>query len=89
MPRLLLALLVLWLRAAALGPWLGPWLGARAARNPREPPSVDIPGQGVVVGREVAVSRNQKSTLYLGIPFAQPPVGQLRFALPQVRRLLR
>ncbi|XP_034240626.1 liver carboxylesterase 1 [Thrips palmi] len=73
MHRLLLAVVAaVWL-AVAPG-----W----AARNPREPPTVEIPGQGVVVGREVSVTRTQKSTLYLNIPFAQPPVGILRFAAP-------
>ena len=79
MRPLVLALLVWGL--SPLSPRAG-W----AARTAREPPSVLIPGQGVVVGREVAVSRNQKSTLYLNIPFAQPPVGNLRFALPKVRQ---
>jgi Carboxylesterase family len=36
---------------------------------------------GTVVGH-AAQSRNQVSE-YLGIPFAQPPVGNLRFAAPQ------
>ncbi|KAE8752521.1 Carboxyl/Cholinesterase 03 [Frankliniella occidentalis] len=64
--------------------WLSvPGSAWAATRGPREPPTVEIPGQGVVVGREVSVSRNQKSTLYLNIPFAQPPTGNLRFDKPQ------
>jgi hypothetical protein len=34
---------------------------------------VDIPDQGPVFGKEVALSRTQKAIVYLGIPFAQPP----------------
>ena len=36
---------------------------------------------GLVLGQP-ASSRNQVSQ-YLGIPFAQPPLGKLRFAAPQ------
>jgi carboxylesterase type B len=39
----------------------------------KEPPVVNIPDQGPVSGKEVSVTRTQKATLYLGIPFAQPP----------------
>ncbi|RZF32832.1 hypothetical protein LSTR_LSTR011478 [Laodelphax striatellus] len=48
----------------------------------REPPSVAIPGQGLVSGREVNVARGRRATLYLGLPFAQPPLEALRFAPP-------
>jgi carboxylesterase type B len=41
----------------------------------KEPPIVNIPGQGPVSGKEVSVSRTQKATVYLGIPFAQPPTN--------------
>jgi carboxylesterase type B len=41
----------------------------------KEPPIVNIPDQGPVSGKEVPVSRAQKATVYLGIPFAQPPVN--------------
>jgi hypothetical protein len=40
----------------------------------KEPPIVNIPGQGQISGKEVSVvSRSQKAYVYLGIPFAQPP----------------
>lgn len=40
----------------------------------KEPPIVNIPGQGPISGKEVSVvSRSQKANVYLGIPFAQPP----------------
>ncbi|KAK6619931.1 hypothetical protein RUM44_006331 [Polyplax serrata] len=53
----------------------------RCAKNAREQPTVNIPGQGVVSGREVVISR-AKSFQYLGLPYAQPPTGNLRFAPP-------
>jgi carboxylesterase type B len=41
----------------------------------KEPPIVKIPGQGLISGKEVSVSRSQKANVYLGIPFAQPPTS--------------
>ncbi|XP_047353460.1 cholinesterase-like [Vespa velutina] len=48
----------------------------------RDPPIVRIPDQGVLAGKEVIIGRGQKVIQYLGIPYAQPPIGQLRFSIP-------
>ncbi|KZC07983.1 PREDICTED: carboxylesterase 5A-like [Dufourea novaeangliae] len=48
----------------------------------REQPLVKIPDQGSVAGKEVLLTRAQKVIQYLGIPYAQPPLGKLRFAAP-------
>nr|CAD7401324.1 unnamed protein product [Timema poppensis] len=48
----------------------------------RDVPHVNIPGQGIVEGKEVAVTRSQRASVYLGIPFAAPPLKLLRFAPP-------
>ena len=53
----------------------------------KEAPTVEIPDQGTVTGREVSVSRGQKATVYLGIPFAKPPVDELKFAPPDYSSL--
>lgn len=53
----------------------------------REPPRVLSPGQGLLVGREVIVTRTQRAKLYLGIPFAEPPLNDLRFAPPKFKPL--
>jgi len=58
--------------------------GAARPGSARDPPTVNIRGQGVISGREVIFSRTQKATLYLNIPFAQPPLDELRFAPPKV-----
>ncbi|XP_071442657.1 fatty acyl-CoA hydrolase precursor, medium chain [Hetaerina americana] len=66
------------------------WWGADAAvatRPGRDPPPLMLPGQGLVVGRDVYVSRSQRATLYAGLPFAQPPLGELRFAAPKTAPL--
>ncbi|XP_076262258.1 cholinesterase [Rhynchophorus ferrugineus] len=43
---------------------------------------VDIPYQGKIKGEELSKFRIQKIIAYYGIPYAQPPVGSLRFAAP-------
>ncbi|CAL7939053.1 unnamed protein product [Xylocopa violacea] len=48
----------------------------------REQPIVRISEQGTVAGKEVFLSGNLKVVQYLGIPYAQPPVGKLRFSTP-------
>jgi len=41
----------------------------------KELPVVNIPDQGPVSGKEVGLSRSPKAIIYLGIPFAQPPIN--------------
>ncbi|CAK9800660.1 Carboxylesterase 5A [Anthophora quadrimaculata] len=48
----------------------------------REQPVVRIFEQGSVAGKEVFLNPTQKVIQYLGIPYAQPPLGKLRFAAP-------
>lgn len=52
----------------------------------KELPIVNIPGQGPVSGKEVVLARSQKAILYLGIPFAQPPIKP-RLEEPKVNPL--
>ena len=40
-------------------------------------------GAGSVYGQEVVISTGGKVKEYLGIPYAKPPTGQLRFKPPQ------
>ncbi|XP_044575702.1 carboxylesterase 1C-like isoform X1 [Cotesia glomerata] len=54
---------------------------ARQATN-KIPPTVAVPGQGTLIGKEILLARPQKVTAFLGIPYAQPPIGQRRFAPP-------
>lgn len=50
----------------------------------REPPTVNIPGQGTVMGMYMKMFRIQRIVAYLGIPYAQPPVNEKRFMPPLV-----
>ncbi|CAH1120860.1 unnamed protein product [Ceutorhynchus assimilis] len=43
---------------------------------------VDIPNQGKIQGVELSKVRIQKIVAFYGIPYAQPPLGALRFAPP-------
>ncbi|EFA11441.1 pyrethroid hydrolase Ces2a [Tribolium castaneum] len=54
----------------------------------REPPTVDIPGQGRIMGKEISRYRSQKIIGYYGIPYAQPPIDDLRFAPPDTSNLV-
>ncbi|KAJ8664883.1 hypothetical protein QAD02_006545 [Eretmocerus hayati] len=59
-------------------------LQQRQGVNARQqgPPILRLPNQGTLAGREVFISRTQRVVQYLGIPYAQPPIDQLRFAPP-------
>ena len=48
-----------------------------------KPPTVDIPSQGEIEGMEISMIRTHRIISYLGIPYAQPPLNNLRFAPPQ------
>ncbi|XP_017772388.1 PREDICTED: acetylcholinesterase [Nicrophorus vespilloides] len=50
----------------------------------REPPILTIPNQGQLQGMEMSLIRTQRIIAYLGIPYAHPPLNQLRFAPPQI-----
>lgn len=45
---------------------------------------VDIPGQGTIIGTEISMIRTKKIRAFLGIPYAQPPVGPQRFTPPVI-----
>lgn len=38
---------------------------------------------GQIRGKRESVSRGQDADLFLGIPYAQPPLGEQRFAVPR------
>ncbi|XP_015599489.1 carboxylesterase 5A [Cephus cinctus] len=48
----------------------------------REAPIVQIPEQGTLIGKEIFLTRTQRVLQYLGIPYAQPPIGPGRFSAP-------
>lgn len=50
----------------------------------RDPPTVNIPNQGMLVGKEISLIRTQRILAYLGIPYAKPPE---RFAPPDTDEL--
>lgn len=50
----------------------------------REPPIINLPEQGTISGMYMSMFRVQKIAAYLAIPYAHPPIGQLRFAPPSV-----
>ncbi|XP_025835617.1 carboxylesterase 1C [Agrilus planipennis] len=53
----------------------------------RDPPTVDIPSQGTIMGKEISMIRTKTILAFLGIPYAQPPLENLRFAPPVTNTL--
>jgi Carboxylesterase family len=53
----------------------------------RDPPVVKIKDQGPIMGMFLKMYRTQRIVAYFGIPYAQPPVGNLRFERPVVENL--
>lgn len=53
----------------------------------RDSPTVKIPKQGTIMGMFMKMYRTQSIVAYLGVPYAQPPVGNLRFSPPVVDNL--
>ncbi|KAL1402327.1 hypothetical protein pipiens_006135 [Culex pipiens pipiens] len=53
----------------------------------RDPPTVEIPGQGMVMGTFMKMFRTQRVVAYLGIPYAQAPINEKRFTPPVVDNL--
>ncbi|XP_050091496.1 cholinesterase [Anopheles aquasalis] len=53
----------------------------------RDPPTVTIPDQGTVMGMYMKMFRTQRVVAYLGLPYAQAPVGEKRFTPPVVDNL--
>lgn len=53
----------------------------------REPPMVQLPNQGMLMGAYLKMFRTQVIVGYLGIPYAQPPIDSRRFQPPVVDNL--
>lgn len=53
----------------------------------REPPVIEIPEQGDLMGFYLKMFRTQKIVAYLGIPYAHPPIMEKRFSPPIVDKL--
>jgi carboxylesterase type B len=53
----------------------------------RDPPTVKIKDQGTVSGMFMKMYRTQSIVAYLGLPYAHPPLGILRFTAPVVDNL--
>ena len=53
----------------------------------RDAPQVKIKNQGTISGMFMKMYRTQTILAFLGIPYAHPPVGNLRFTPPLVDNL--
>lgn len=53
----------------------------------KEPLKIELPNQGTIIGTEVAMIRTKKIRAFLGIPYAQPPLQNNRFAPPVIEPL--
>lgn len=52
-----------------------------------DPPVINLPNQGEVMGTFIKLHRTQTIVAYLGIPYAQPPIAEKRFHPPFVDNL--
>ena len=43
----------------------------------------DVPGMGQVIGKEMETRKRKKINVFRAIPYAKPPIGELRFRLPE------
>ncbi|XP_046405772.1 venom carboxylesterase-6-like [Ischnura elegans] len=62
--------------------WLVIFHGVAITSESSEP-LVNVPGHGVFKGTILTSSLGNKMHAYLGVPYAKPPVGDLRFKEPQ------
>ena len=53
----------------------------------RDPPVMKIKDQGMISGMFMQMYRTQRIIAYLGVPYAMPPIGPLRFAVPVINIL--
>lgn len=53
----------------------------------RDAPVIQIPDQGQIMGTFLRMFRVQSIVAYMGIPYAQPPIDDRRFAPPVVDSL--
>lgn len=53
----------------------------------RDPPSVKIKNQGTIMGMFIKSHRTSTIVAYLGVPYAHPPLGMLRFRPPIIDSL--
>ena len=77
----------------AMGPALFPWISALllastggASGNQRESPKVSTEN-GVIRGKVLEASEDRKVAAFLGVPYARPPIGDLRWTAGSICNL--
>lgn len=57
-----------------------------SAQSDDDPLTIVKTNLGLVHGRRVVTDRNTTAYVFLGVPYAEPPIGQLRYRLPMQKK---
>jgi carboxylesterase type B len=61
-------------------------LSIAQSNDDHDPLTIVKTNLGLVHGRRVVTERNTTAYVFLGVPYAEPPIGPLRYRLPMQKK---